>query len=339
MNNVLSVFDASAFVYAGEMTRNSTIKDLHYNMPIKGIVKLNTYVAQALANYEDVVVCFDSKSFRKEILTCYKEHRVSNREVRIQLDYLYKMYSRYGITCLKEDGLEADDLIYTVTEICKKNYKRVNIYGCDYDLTHNVDVNVNFLTMSSQVNSVDINSFETLMKTPFNTITLKKTIFGDASDNVPAFKGSVSNKQLFEIALGAYDYLKGKNMLRSPNDEKAFLFFLQYLKQNNTIPSGEIEELRNRGKVFYPKVGKLEGVKYISNRSNIDTIGLHKFLCETNSITASRYFDRTFRRDARVVEELKEWGNSYKSGDYFINNSIVSSCKKLDSSIINLKGL
>lgn len=339
MTKELHVFDASAFVYVGEMTKSYTLNDLHYNMPIKGIVKLNTYVANSLSRGANVIICFDSKTFRKDVLSCYKAHRVPNREVQIQLDFIYTMYKRYGITCLKEYGLEADDLIYTVSEVCKKMFDKVNIYGCDYDLTHNVDDNVEFLTMSSQVNSVNKDTFEVLMKTPFNTIALKKLIFGDSSDGVPAFNSSMSNNELYDIAINAYSYMKNNNKLKSPNDINAFNFFLHYLTQNKLLPSGELEELKKRALIFYPKVGKLEDLEYISNIGNIDSEGFHRFLCETKSNTAYKYFNHNYIGDPEVKEEIKKWGNSYKSGNYFIDHNILSTCKKLDSEVINIKGL
>lgn len=339
MTKELHVFDASAFVYVGEMTKNYSLNDLHYNMPIKGIVKLNTYVANSLSRGANVIICFDSKTFRKDVLSCYKAHRVPNREVQIQLDFIYTMYKKYGITCLKEYGLEADDLVYTVSEVCKKLYGEIKIYGCDYDLTHNVDTNVEFLTMSSQVNSVNKDTFETLMKTPFNTIALKKLIYGDSSDGVPAFNGSVSNYELYNLAIDAYTYMKDSNKLKSPNDINAFYFFLRFLTHKNILPSGEIEELKKRATIFYPKASKLKDLEYIANYNNIDSKGFHRFLCETKSTTAYKYFNNQYIGDSEVKEELKKWGNSYKSGKYFTDHNILSTCKKLDSTVINLKGL
>ena len=74
MFNKLVIIDASACVYTGMCSKRQKDKS-YYGYPVGGLHYLFRYVTTALAQTSHVIVAFDSRSFRKDLLDGYKAVR------------------------------------------------------------------------------------------------------------------------------------------------------------------------------------------------------------------------------------------------------------------------
>ena len=85
---------------------------------------------------DHVVFCYDRKepSFRKTLYTEYKANRSEMPEdLQVQMPYLKKVGSLFGICDMELDTFEADDLIGTVTRMARKEDYEVFIVSGDKD--------------------------------------------------------------------------------------------------------------------------------------------------------------------------------------------------------------
>lgn len=89
-----------------------------------------------------MAVAFDTKAptFRHNLSEAYKAHRPPMDEaLRIQIPYIHQMIEKLGITLIKIDGFEADDIIGTLAyQACQQGH-RVIISTGDKDMTQLVN--------------------------------------------------------------------------------------------------------------------------------------------------------------------------------------------------------
>ena len=109
MFNKLVIIDASACVYTGMCSKRHKDKS-YYGYPVGGLHYLFRYVTTALAQTSHVIVAFDSRSFRKDLLDGYKAGRKHDKRVQSQLEMAYEMLQRANVACYKYDGYEVDDI-------------------------------------------------------------------------------------------------------------------------------------------------------------------------------------------------------------------------------------
>lgn len=191
MKSNLRVIDASACVYTGmssEVHRDRS----YYGYPVGGLHYLFRYIVGALARKEDVIVAFDSRSFRKDLLDTYKAGRAHSKVVASQLEQAFSVLTEANLACYKVKPYEADDVINWAVQQNHGNYYDIEIYGNDKDLVHCVQPGVSFRSISSNVNSIYVSNFdygiEKGVKIPFNTVAAYKVFCGCSSDRIPSFK-------------------------------------------------------------------------------------------------------------------------------------------------------
>ncbi len=140
---------------------------------------------------DHVVFCYDRKepSFRKTLYTEYKANRSEMPEdLQVQMPYLKKVGSLFGICDMELDTFEADDLIGTVTRMARKEDYEVFIVSGDKDFCQLVSDHV-FL-------------YDTMKELTYNPAMVKEkhgvtpaqfidylAITGDTSDNIPGVAG------------------------------------------------------------------------------------------------------------------------------------------------------
>ncbi|WP_275372785.1 hypothetical protein [Clostridium tertium] len=151
---------------------------------------------------EDIVFCFDRKSNRKKEDSTYKANRKGNSGILFQSIELEKGLANMGFNTMAVEGLEADDLIYSLVNKYYNQYDSIEIYGTDRDLAALVDRKVQFISTNKNVPSIDINNFETKtipgFQLPYNSIYLYKILFGDTSDTIqPAINRDTKGKAFF----------------------------------------------------------------------------------------------------------------------------------------------
>lgn len=181
-----------------------TTKDGMYTNGIYGFLNI------MLKHIEDmqpeyIAVAFDLKAptFRHEMYSAYKAQRKGMpSELAMQMPVLKEILGAMNITILQKEGYEADDIIGTVSRICRENEVECFILTGDKDdLQLATDTTKILLTVTrggaTETTEIDADDFEdTYGITPSQFIDVKG-LMGDSSDNVPGVKG-IGEKTAFE---------------------------------------------------------------------------------------------------------------------------------------------
>lgn len=138
------------------------------------------------------VVAFDHarKTFRNDIYDGYKANRKATpEELRSQFPIVKEMLQAMNITCIEQGGIEADDIIGTITR--KSSCENIVITG-DRDSLQLINATTKvWLTQRgiTDVKEVNLdNIYEYYMLTPSQIIDYK-ALAGDTSDNIPGVLG------------------------------------------------------------------------------------------------------------------------------------------------------
>lgn len=156
----------------------------------KAMFAIFKVVSYARSKKDKIVLCADSRSKRKDFDSTYKSNRVKAPEdFYEQVNRSLGIFKKCGFDVIKEDGMEADDLIYSLVQQYKGEYDHVHIITNDNDLACNIDKNVSIITTVSSRPNITIDNYESVLHTPYNTIMLKKCIMGDGSDVIKGISG------------------------------------------------------------------------------------------------------------------------------------------------------
>ncbi len=139
-----------------------------------------------------VVVAFDHarKTFRNEIYSEYKmQRKPTPSELISQFPVIKEMLDAMNIQYLEREGIEADDIIGTISKLYQGEKF---ILSGDRDLLQLIDDKTTvWLTKKgvTEVDKVDTNRLKQLYNLePYQIIELKG-LMGDSSDNIPGVKG------------------------------------------------------------------------------------------------------------------------------------------------------
>jgi DNA polymerase-1 len=138
-----------------------------------------------------LAVVFDKseKTFRSEMYADYKAHRPDPPDdLKPQFKYIREAVQAFDLSCLEQDGFEADDLIATyVREACEAG-ATATIVSSDKDLMQLVsDCVIMFDTMKDK----KIGRAEVMEKfgVPPEKVIEVQSLIGDSTDNVPGVPG------------------------------------------------------------------------------------------------------------------------------------------------------
>ncbi|MDR2822003.1 MAG: DNA polymerase I [Acholeplasmatales bacterium] len=146
-------------------------------------------------NYDYVFVAFDTdkKTFRHEMYSEYKKGRADfPHELENQFKIVYEYIEKRGACYYFFEGLEADDLIGTMTSQFKENNIFCEIFSSDHDFLQLIDENVNVNIIVKGVKNTkryDISTFFTEYGIYPNQFIEYKAILGDNSDNIKGISG------------------------------------------------------------------------------------------------------------------------------------------------------
>ena len=146
-----------------------------------------------LADYRPdyLAVVFDApdKTFRHEMFADYKAHRPPlDPQLIQQIEPLHACVRALGLPLLQVTGVEADDVIGTLTRQAAARDLPVLIVSGDKDLTQLVDERVRMLdTMKNMV--TDVAGVEQKFGVPPALIVDWLALVGDSSDNIPGVPG------------------------------------------------------------------------------------------------------------------------------------------------------
>lgn len=182
-----------------------------------------------------LAVVMDSKgpSFRKELYPEYKANRPSAPpDLKAQMNRIKEVAEAYAIPCYEQSGVEADDLIASLTHAAREKGHQVVIVSADKDLLQLVDDGVvMFDSMRDKVFGAA--ETEAKMGVPPAKVRDLLALMGDSSDNVPGVPG-VGPKTATTLLKdhgdidGIYEALEGitKKALKKKLTENKDLAFL-----------------------------------------------------------------------------------------------------------------
>jgi DNA polymerase-1 len=142
-----------------------------------------------------LAVVFDAggKSFRHQVFTEYKANRVEPPDdLKPQFGLVRKIVETFNIPMLEATGIEADDLIATLTRQARERGQRVVIVSSDKDLMQLVDDQVVLHdTMKNVPNgfTYDAKAVEEKFGVPPGQLGDVLALMGDSVDNVPGIPG------------------------------------------------------------------------------------------------------------------------------------------------------
>ncbi|NBU22000.1 DNA polymerase I, partial [bacterium] len=192
-SNTLYLIDISSFIFrAFYAIRSLQSKSGEPTNAVYGVATMLARLAEE-AHPEYLAVVYDSKepSFRKELYTEYKANRTSPPDDLIpQFGRIEEMIRAFEIHSYRQSGVEADDLIATLTHRwCKESEKnQVIIVSSDKDLMQLVNDRVQIWdTMTNKLYGVD----QVVEKFGVGPHQIRDylALVGDSSDNIPGVKG------------------------------------------------------------------------------------------------------------------------------------------------------
>ena len=275
-----------------------------------------------------MVMVFDAKgpNFRNDYYKDYKANRPPMpNELRVQIEDIKKLSKLFNFTVKEEGGVEADDVIATLTKQFKRD-KKILISSPDKDLTQLVEDNV--IQHNSMSNEFFNNKY---VKEKFGVgpsqVAHLLALVGDKADNIPGIT-KVGNKTASKW-LNAYGNLEniinksdeitgvvGQN-LRKEKEVLQRNLFLVSLKQNINlnllfdeinIPASSSSELKD----FYKE------------------LEFNSFIGETNEKRKSVYKTIT---NKNKLEELELIINDV---EYFAFDTETTSLNSLEAEVVGV---
>lgn len=192
----IKIYDAYPFIYAGSYS----IDWKRYGMPLGGFRHLVDKVICDSLKGSLCLVVFDSKCTQEHVYREYKSNRKPNCSVLAQADMALDYLERLGISCFREDYIEADDVICAISEelSVEHSVSEIEIYTSDLDLAHCVNAYTKLKPANAQGKVIDANNFSKICSTPnkpwvmYNTISAYKVFLGCKSDTIkPMPNGAV----------------------------------------------------------------------------------------------------------------------------------------------------
>lgn len=336
----LNVIDVSAVVHTGmncEHYKNMS----YYGYPTGGIYYLMMYVCNSLMLHDDVILCFDSPTFRKQLQTDYKDGRQKNPVILSQIETVYTELNKCGFKCEKVDGYEADDIIHWVANDLSEQYYLVNVLGNDMDLCHEVRNNVRFQSTRKDQNSITMSNFSTCVKKgvfiPYNTISAYKTLCGCHSDNVNAFhaENGKSGKYFFDLFIKFLEQFGYLNNYAATTNPKVFEVWANHCSD---LTCSDLDELKRRIQIIYPAEKPFSMEFVPTTHKTIDKYQFSRFLSLFNISDA---FKSSIFRRIDLDEEDKQWlrslSNSLKTGEFMADKNLSAlSNSRVSSQILKL---
>lgn len=185
------IIDGSSFLYRAYYSiRALTTKS---GMPVNAVYGFCRMIKKLVDTYgpEYIVVVWDSKgkTVRHELYEPYKQTRQAPpSDLFGQKDLIKEFADAIGLVQLQQDGIEADDLMYSITEQLKQENHNSILVTSDKDLRQVLSDKVEILDPFKE-EFVTKESIEQKLGFGVNRIVFYYALIGDASDNIPGVKG------------------------------------------------------------------------------------------------------------------------------------------------------
>ena len=146
---------------------------------------------------EYLTVAFDvhAPTFRHEMFEEYKGTRKPMaEELRQQVPVIKEVLQAMGVKIVEKAGLEADDILGTISRLCEKQGLEVSVISGDRDLLQLATEHVKIRIPKTKKGQTEIEDYyaedvvSAYQVTPTEFIDLK-ALMGDTSDNIPGLPG------------------------------------------------------------------------------------------------------------------------------------------------------
>lgn len=323
----LNIIDVNSVLHAAMNETNQSKIEVR-GCPLGGVRAVTRKISNLLRDGQSVICAFDSRTDRKMLMPSYKSHRVKNPKVILQHELLYKLLTDLGVTCLKQANYEADDLVASVVAKYRNEGYPILIHTGDADLACNiVNPNISIVPCSSQSYVINFDNLNGVLGSdkyplPRNILSLRKVLFGDKSDNIPAFKSStgVPHTEYYRKVL---DTLKTFDMY-DPYVNST-IEFAQLLLENDILPVADRQEIENRFKIFFPRLTEVTQEPTDKSTINLEYyVSALKALKDYESLRNwSRDYTNAIPSDTNVEDLLFKYANSLRSGEFHVDRNLA----------------
>lgn len=155
---------------------------------------MNIYLKELdIVKPDCVAAAFDmrTKTFRHKAVSTYKANRKGMPdELAMQLPFVKELLAGLGVSVIECEGYEADDILGTLSEMCRKNGDNCVVLTGDRDSLQliNDNVTVRLVTNKETINYDEKLFIENYGFEPIHLIDLK-ALMGDSSDNISGVPG------------------------------------------------------------------------------------------------------------------------------------------------------
>jgi DNA polymerase I len=159
------------------------------NMLWKLLVDARDTAVGVVPTHFAVIFDYSSKTFRNELYSEYKANRSAPPEDLVPQFALIREATRaFGLPCIEQQGVEADDIIATYARLMAEQGGDVRIISSDKDLMQLVTKNVSMYDPMKDKEIGPDGVFEKFGVFPDKMIDLQALV-GDSTDNVPGIPG------------------------------------------------------------------------------------------------------------------------------------------------------
>ncbi|MDI9347413.1 MAG: DNA polymerase I [Methylacidiphilales bacterium] len=193
MTKQIILVDGHSYVYRSWYAiSNMSVRGFATNA-IYGFSSLLLKLAMQLTRSEHVSVVFvfdpPGKKFRHDLFPTYKANRPPMPEaLELQLTVIYDLVRAFGFHLEKIAGVEADDVIGTLTKRALEEKYQVRIASIDKDFTQLINESVYLCNLQDDT-EMDVDKVKKRFGVLPNQMVDYLSLLGDSADNIPGVPG------------------------------------------------------------------------------------------------------------------------------------------------------
>lgn len=191
MKNQLLIIDGSSYIFRAFYGVRAGLKN-QAGMPTNAVFGFKNMMLQLLKQEDPshIIMVFDrpGPTFRNDIYPAYKANREAAPDnLKVQFEPIYRLNDLLNIPLVWQDGVEADDIIGSLTKKFSGQIP-ITIISGDKDLTQLVTEEIHMLdTMKNKRFTPE--SVKEKFGVPPEMIAEYLAVIGDTSDNIPGING------------------------------------------------------------------------------------------------------------------------------------------------------
>ncbi len=190
-NKTIYLVDGSAYIYRAYHAITPLTND--NGLPTHAVLGFINTLLRILKEKAPthMAICFDMQgpTFRHDMCDTYKANRPPMPDdLSCQIPYIHKLSEAHGIPILKEQGMEADDIIASAARLLQRQGHKVVVVSGDKDLLLLADTTItNWEPMKNIV--MDLEFIKQKYKINPENLLDYFALIGDTADNIPGIPG------------------------------------------------------------------------------------------------------------------------------------------------------